>query len=115
MIRARLPIGAYGARFVRESWTRTVHLRMRKHMNSTSDHPEKAVGDKASRREFEPAYLALHRSGELSGRIQALRAMMGPCRLCPRACGVDRLKGEKGFCGATGLRLDHRLLWRAFW
>lgn len=22
------------------------------------------------------------------------------CRLCPRACGVNRLKGETGFCGA---------------
>lgn len=23
------------------------------------------------------------------------------CRLCPRACGVDRLAGEAGFCGAN--------------
>ncbi len=23
------------------------------------------------------------------------------CRLCPRECGVDRLSGEKGFCGKT--------------
>ena len=75
-------------------------------MNSTSEHPETAARDKASRRDFEPAYLALHRSGELSGRIQALWTMMGPCRLCPRECGADRLAGEKGFCGATGLRLD---------
>ena len=22
------------------------------------------------------------------------------CRLCPRCCGVDRLAGETGFCGA---------------
>ena len=21
-----------------------------------------------------------------------------PCRLCPRACGVDRTRGERGFC-----------------
>jgi putative pyruvate formate lyase activating enzyme len=24
------------------------------------------------------------------------------CRLCPRACGVDRLSGKLGFCGANG-------------
>jgi putative pyruvate formate lyase activating enzyme len=23
------------------------------------------------------------------------------CRLCPRLCGIDRLAGEKGFCGET--------------
>ncbi|MBW1982413.1 MAG: radical SAM protein [Deltaproteobacteria bacterium] len=28
------------------------------------------------------------------------------CRLCPRGCGVDRLSGQKGFCGETAaLRL----------
>lgn len=25
--------------------------------------------------------------------------MMSPCRICPRRCGVDRMAGEKGFCG----------------
>ncbi|MGE4549445.1 MAG: radical SAM protein [Intestinibacillus sp.] len=25
---------------------------------------------------------------------------MEACRLCPRACGVDRVKGQRGFCGA---------------
>ncbi|MDO4672121.1 MAG: hypothetical protein Q4A76_04355, partial [Porphyromonadaceae bacterium] len=23
------------------------------------------------------------------------------CTLCPRACGVDRTRGERGFCGAS--------------
>jgi putative pyruvate formate lyase activating enzyme len=27
-------------------------------------------------------------------------AALGACRLCPRECGVDRLAGERGFCGA---------------
>ncbi len=27
---------------------------------------------------------------------------MKSCRLCPRQCGVDRLAGQKGFCGACG-------------
>ncbi len=30
--------------------------------------------------------------------IESLRA----CRLCPRACGANRLAGESGFCGASG-------------
>lgn len=33
--------------------------------------------------------------------INALTA----CRLCPRACGVDRTRGQRGFCGA-GDRID---------
>jgi putative pyruvate formate lyase activating enzyme len=47
---------------------------------------------------FEPAYLKLHRSGELRRRADALWAMLETCRLCPRECGARRLKGEKGFC-----------------
>lgn len=30
--------------------------------------------------------------------VESLRS----CRLCPRECGVDRLAGELGFCGANG-------------
>ena len=26
--------------------------------------------------------------------------MLNPCRLCPRECGVKRLEGETGECGA---------------
>lgn len=50
---------------------------------------------------FEPAYMRLHRSGELKKRGKALWSRMSPCKLCPRNCGVDRLKGEKGFCQAA--------------
>jgi len=46
----------------------------------------------------EPAYLELHRNGKLRKRVKQALAMMKPCRLCPRECGVDRLAGEKGFC-----------------
>ncbi len=28
--------------------------------------------------------------------------MLENCRVCPRQCGVNRLKGERGFCGAPG-------------
>ena len=27
---------------------------------------------------------------------------LASCRLCPRACGVDRAAGERGVCGAQG-------------
>ncbi|MCX7679604.1 MAG: radical SAM protein [Spirochaetes bacterium] len=54
-----------------------------------------------SKLEFEPAYLRLHRNGELRKRGDALWSMMSACRLCPRECGVNRLRGERGFCGAS--------------
>ena len=47
-----------------------------------------------------PSYLELHRSGELKKRIERAYAMLSQCRLCPRECGVDRLRGERGFCRA---------------
>jgi len=50
---------------------------------------------------FEPAYLKLHRSGELRRRADALWALLDTCRLCPRECGADRAHGESGFCGAS--------------
>jgi putative pyruvate formate lyase activating enzyme len=31
---------------------------------------------------------------------EKLYEMLGSCRLCPRACGINRLSGEKGFCKA---------------
>lgn len=49
----------------------------------------------------EPSYLRLHRSGELRRRGEALWRIMENCKLCPRMCGVNKLKGEKGFCGAS--------------
>ncbi len=54
---------------------------------------------------FEPAYLKLHRSGELANRADALWAVMENCRLCPRQCGANRLQGETGFCRSPGTGL----------
>ncbi len=48
---------------------------------------------------WDPSYIRLERSGELARRAEQLRAIYGACRLCPRQCGVDRLKGKKGVCG----------------
>ncbi len=50
---------------------------------------------------WEPAYLKLERSGELARRAAQLREIYAACRLCPRTCGVNRLKGEKGVCNGT--------------
>ena len=48
--------------------------------------------------EFEPAYLALHRSGELRRRAEAAVAGLAACRVCPRDCGVDRLADKTATC-----------------
>ncbi len=53
------------------------------------------------RSEFEPAYLRLYRSGELQHRIRALKEIYKACRLCPRQCGVNRARWEKGVCRST--------------
>ena len=70
-----------------------------------------AFGDPAAKNStnkalnFVPAYLALHRTGELKQRADTLWAVMEECRLCPRECGVNRLTGERGFCRAPGAKL----------
>ena len=46
----------------------------------------------------EPAYLALHRSGELQARARQAIACLAQCRFCPRICAVNRLAGETGIC-----------------
>jgi len=51
--------------------------------------------------DFEPAYLKLHRSGELKKRGEELWHMMENCELCPRECGTNRLAGDEGFCRAS--------------
>ncbi len=48
--------------------------------------------------------VARHVGGERAAlaheRARAARQMLANCRLCARACGVNRLRGEAGFCGA---------------
>ncbi len=47
----------------------------------------------------EPSYVALHRSGELERRAERALGLLGPtCRVCPRACRVDRLLDERSVC-----------------
>jgi len=56
---------------------------------------------KRTNRDFEPRYLELQKSGELKRRGEKLWELMESCELCPRRCGVNKLKGEKGFCQAN--------------
>ncbi|MFC2035935.1 radical SAM protein [Chloroflexota bacterium] len=53
----------------------------------------------------EAGYIALYQSGELERRAEALEARLGSCDICPRECGVNRLKGEEGFCHSARLPL----------
>lgn len=57
--------------------------------------------------DFQPAYLRLHRSGELKKRADELWQIMEKCQLCPRECGVNRIRGRggSGFCRAPGAQL----------
>ncbi len=49
-------------------------------------------------KDFEPAYLALHRTGELKDRVQRAVETLAACCSCPRDCGVNRLEDERGVC-----------------
>jgi hypothetical protein len=53
------------------------------------------------REDWQPAYIRLEQGGELAHRAAALYATLRRCRLCPRQCGVNRLKGEKGICESS--------------
>ena len=46
----------------------------------------------------EPAYLTLHRSGELAERARLAVESLEHCIACPRRCGADRLADERGTC-----------------
>ena len=48
-------------------------------------------------------YAALYQSGELLQRVSEAYRRLASCDLCPHDCGVNRIKGERGICGA-GLR-----------
>ena len=51
-------------------------------------------------RDFEAAYLSTHRAGLFPEKIEKAFALLESCTLCPRACRVNRLKGELGTCRA---------------
>ncbi|RKY33839.1 MAG: radical SAM protein [Candidatus Omnitrophota bacterium] len=52
---------------------------------------------------MEPSYLQLYRKGKLEEIKNRLTQSLENCNICPRNCGVNRLKGEVGFCKTTHL------------
>ncbi|MBM3284768.1 MAG: radical SAM protein [Candidatus Aminicenantes bacterium] len=53
--------------------------------------------------DFEAAYLRAYRDGVFPDRIASAFKIMEDCAICPRKCGVNRLKGERGVCRAGHL------------
>ena len=49
---------------------------------------------------WQPPYIPLYHFGELVKRAERLNARLVACNLCPRQCGVNRLKDEPGFCNS---------------
>jgi putative pyruvate formate lyase activating enzyme len=47
---------------------------------------------------FEPSYLKSSRSGRLDEKCREAEELLSSCRLCPRQCGADRARNQKGFC-----------------
>ncbi len=45
-------------------------------------------------------FIDLYTSGELLKRIQLAYKRLESCDLCPHDCGINRLKGQRGVCGA---------------
>ena len=50
--------------------------------------------------EWHPAYEKLEQEGKLAQRIEQACAIFEQCQLCPRGCGANRQKDERGFCRA---------------
>ncbi|MFC2015966.1 radical SAM protein [Chloroflexota bacterium] len=53
---------------------------------------------------FEPAYMELHRSGELKHRVAEAYARLEACNICARECGVNRRESAEGAGCRTGER-----------
>jgi putative pyruvate formate lyase activating enzyme len=49
---------------------------------------------------WRPAYAKLEEEGKFAQKIKEAYDIFEDCHLCPRQCGVNRKKGEKGFCRA---------------
>jgi len=53
-----------------------------------------------------PGYLTAFKTKKLHKIVAEAKSHLSSCDLCPRKCGVNRLKGERGFC-RTG---EHAIL-----
>jgi len=55
------------------------------------------------RDDFKAAYLAAYEKGLFPEIIRKASGMLEKCSVCPRRCGVDRTRGETGFCRSGDL------------
>jgi len=62
--------------------------------------PASTLAGQRKEEKWIPAYEKLEMEGKLAQRVKQAYAIFENCQLCPRKCGVNRLKGEKGFCRA---------------
>jgi hypothetical protein len=62
--------------------------------------PSLSCAEIIKRAQWQPGYAKLEKEGKLTQRVRQAHAIFERCQLCPRKCGVNRLKGEKGFCQA---------------
>jgi putative pyruvate formate lyase activating enzyme len=91
--------------FIRQSFALSVPLTIipgRCGNPSSEDRIEKMASKKSD--QLFPAYLEKESGGALQAVEEELWEIFRVCRLCPRQCGANRLKGEKGFC-SSGMRL----------
>jgi putative pyruvate formate lyase activating enzyme len=51
-------------------------------------------------KDFHAAYLNTYKEGRFPEIIRKAHHLLEACTVCPRACGVDRTKDERGFCEA---------------
>lgn len=54
------------------------------------------------RKDWTPAYVNLG-AAQVAARASQLKEIHRSCRLCPRRCGVDRFKRQKGVCGSSSV------------
>ena len=52
-------------------------------------------------KDLKPLYLETFRRGALREKVQSAEVLLRRCMVCPHACGVNRLAGERGLC-STG-------------
>jgi putative pyruvate formate lyase activating enzyme len=50
------------------------------------------------RRDFLPAYLKTHAEEKMAEKVQIARALLRSCRVCPRACQINRWENKTGIC-----------------
>ena len=62
--------------------------------------PVYSLSAKTREPEWRPAYEKLERAGKLAERVRQAHSIFEQCQLCPRRCGVNRTKGERGYCHA---------------